>query len=422
MAVGDETIKSFLVGLGFDIDEAGLSKFNKSIKAAALQVTALYASVKIASAGIAYGIAQISESFEEIGYEYRIVAPAFNKVLLMRQEFLKAYSAAGVNLQKVVQDSIRLNFSLTKTKYAVEALYRSVGAKFFGLLTKQSDLFRKKIYENMPAIQNILEAFVRFIFKALEIVTQLGARIWEVLGGIYDFFKKLHDATDGWSTVILAVIAAWRLLNLEFLATPLGALIAGIITLIALYDDFKVWKEGGKSFFDWSSFVPVINAVMFALEALKKVWEDIIDIVGNVFLAFWKLFHLDFSGFFSSLGDALISVIHLINDWFSSFKAQIDALLSGVKFVTDWALHFIGQGENPNVSANVQNNPVIGPQTNPLGGNTQNNSQVNQNVHQQTNISVQGSADAQSVGKSVANEQGRVNFDMTRNFQSAVVK
>ena len=40
MAAGGDAdvIKSFLVGLGFDVDEASLSLFNKSIKDAAVHV------------------------------------------------------------------------------------------------------------------------------------------------------------------------------------------------------------------------------------------------------------------------------------------------------------------------------------------------------------------------------------------------
>ncbi len=44
---------------------------------------------------------------------------------------------------------------------------------------------------------------------------------------------------------------------------------------------------------------------------------------------------------------------------------------------------------------------------------------VNQKVSQETNITVQGSADAGATGKAVASEQNKVNFDMTRNMRSA---
>ncbi len=212
--MGDaEVIKSFLVGLGFGVDDASLKKFNEAIKSATLRVTALYASIQVAAAGIFKSISSVSSSFEQMGYEYRIIAPAINRALVLRNELLKAYRLAGVNIQHVIQQSVKFNMSLAKTQFAMKALYSSVASRFFPLLTKQMDIFRSKIYANMPKIQAALEKFVNFIFKAFEITTILGTRIWSILERVYDFFYKLHQATDGWSTMLLGAIAAWKLLG-----------------------------------------------------------------------------------------------------------------------------------------------------------------------------------------------------------------
>lgn len=406
-----EVIKSFLVGLGFGVDDASLAKFNKAVSSASLKVTALYASVKIAASGIVYGISKISEGFEQMGYEYRIIAPAINKAIVLRRELLKAYSAAGINITKVVQSSVRLNLSLTKTKFALEAIYKSVGSRFFELLTKQSDTFRQKIYANMPKIQNVLEKFVKFVFKALEATTALGLRLWSILTRVYDFFVMLDNATDGWSTIILGVIAAWKLLNLSFLATPFGLILAGLVAILALFDDFKVWQEGGESLFDWAKFVPVIDAVTNALISMRDVWKSIVDILGNVILAFYQLFQGDTHGFFDSLLQSGQAVLNLFAKLWESLKG-IGGVLSAVG---SFGANLFG-GEN--AAANVQNAPGGIPKASPVGTNVS-NAQTNQNVQQQTNINVMGSADASAVGKAVSGEQSRVNFDMVRNLKGA---
>lgn len=413
-----EVIKSFLVGLGFGVDDNSLAKFNKAISSAALRVTALYASVKVAAAGIVYGISEISEGFEKMGYEYRIIAPAINKALVLRRELLKAYSAAGINITKVVQASVKLNMSLAKTKFAFEAIYKSVGSRFFGLLTKQSDAFREKLYKNMPKIQNALERFVKFIFKALEATTTLGLRLWSILTRVYDFFVMLHKATDGWSTLILGLIAAWKLLNLSFLATPLGMIIAGLVAILALFDDFKTWQEGGKSLFDWSSFVPVIESVNQVLKSFVATWRALFDVIGNVVLAFYQLFHSDKQGFFDSMREAANRLI----DVFTNLWDHIKNIGSALATIGGWAGNglagLFGGDAGGNVAANLKNNPVGRPLANPVGSNVQ-NAQTNQHVSQQTSITVQGSADANSVGKAVAGEQSKVNFDMVRNMKGA---
>lgn len=402
-----DVIKSFLVGLGFGVDESSLSKFNKSIKDASIRVAALYASVNAASTAILYGISNISEGFEKMGYEYRIIAPAINKALILRQELLKAYSAAGINITKVVQQSVKLNMSLTKTKFALEAIYKSVGARFFTLITKQSDIFRQKIYQNMPKIQEALEKFVKFIFKALEAVTTLGVRLWSILMRVYDFFAMLDEKTNGWSTIILGVIAAWKLLNLSFLATPLGMIIAGLVAILALFDDFKTWQEGGKSLFDWSKFVPVINAVKAALESMKHTFLSLFDIVGNLVVAFYSLFKGDWYGFIDGIKGAFNSLIEA----FKNFWLQLKSFMDVAGSVGKWASSVFG--------ALNFDKPIVPQLTNPVGSSVNNNS-TNQNVNQQTSINVMGSADANAVGKAVSGEQSRVNFDMVRNMKGAV--
>lgn len=410
-----ETIKSFLVSLGFGVDESSLAKFNKSITAATVKVTALYTSINVLAAGVAKAITGISGDFEDLGYELKILAPAINKALVLRQEMFKAYAAAGINFERTVVSAARLNLSITKTKIALEAIYRSVGARFFPLLIKQSDLFRKKLYENMPKIQDALEKFVKIVFKALEIVTSLGLRVWEILSAVFGFFVRLNEATGGWSTVILGVVAAWRLLNLSFLATPLGMIIAGIVALIALWDDFKVWKDGGQSLFNWTNVVPIIDAVTNALGSLWDIAKNLIGVLLNLWSVIAKVFKSDFSGAFDSflavvnkLYGALSGVLNLLKD--------IWALNGAIGHVAGSALASFFSG--PNSAQNLQNNPIGRPLANPVGSNVQ-NSQVNQNVHQQTSINVMGSADASATGQAVASQQGKVNFDLTRNFKPA---
>lgn len=396
-----EVIKSFLVGLGFGVDDSSLSKFNKAIASAGVKVAALYASIKLTASAIVFSISKISEGFEQMGYEYRIIAPAINKTLMLRREMLKAYEAAGINITKVVQQSVLLNFSLAKTKFAFEAIYRSVASRFFPLITKQSDIFRQKLYANMPKIQAALERFVNFIFKAFEATVQLGTRIWSILTRVYDFFAKLHDATDGWSTVILGVAAAWKILNLSFLATPLGMLLTGLVALLALYDDFKTYQEGGKSLFDWSSFLPVIDAVTDALKSLRGVLDQVFQTIFALFDAFYHLIHLDFSGFADRIGLAFESITQYIKNLISTFGSLLN-IRSSLK---NWGINVLNSALTPAVS-------------NPVGSAVQ-NSQTNQNVDQQTSIIVQGSADANSTAKAVAGEQSRVNFDMVRNMKGA---
>lgn len=404
-----EVIKSFLVGLGFEVDDSSLAKFNSVIKTAAVRVTALYASVQLAAAGIFKAISGIADSFEEMGYNMRLVAPTLNKFLILRQEMLKAYGAAGINLVKVVQQSLLFNISLAKTKIALEAIYKSVGAKFLPSLTKQMDIFRSKIYANMPKIQQVLERMVKTIFRLFEGTLILGARLWSILSRIYDFFVKLDKATDGWSTRILAFAAAWRILNLSFLATPLGAVIGGLVALLALWDDFKVWQEGGKSLFNWEKWEPAINSAI-------RFGENFIDILKlifqNVFLvikALNQLFHLDFSGFWESVKQYASNALSIFSKLFDRIKGLID-LISKTTPAALGSIAGITAIGNPYFNQSSFAAPPVNPTT--AGGSV-----VNQSINQETKIDVNGSADANAIGKRVLDGQNGVNRNLGTNLR-----
>lgn len=401
--------------MGFSVDNNSLAKFNQSIGQATLKITALFAATKAMSAAVVFGISKISEGFEQMGYEFRIISPAINKALTLRRELLKAYSAAGINITKVIQNSVKLNMSLTKTRYALDAIYKSVGSRFFTAITKQSDLFRDRIYRNMPRIQNALEKLVKFIFKALEATTTLGARLWSILTRVYDFFEKLHKATDGWSSVIIGVIAAWKLLNLSFLATPLGMLLTGFVALLALWDDFKTFQEGGKSLIDWGSdATKTIVGITAAVVGLGAA-------IGAILLGMkaWALAQAAVNAVM------LLNPIGLVIAGVTALIALLTTLAVKLGYLKGVGSFFSGLGGQvmnlmggENVGANLQNNPAIKQMQNPLGAGAS-NSLTNQNVQQQTSINVMGSADANAVGKAVAGEQNRVNFDMIRNMKGA---
>lgn len=412
MAQGDtEVIKSFLVGLGFDVDESSLGAFNKAIQTAALRVTALYGSISAFASSMVYAFSKISEGFEEMGYQYHIIAPAINKAIVLRNELMKAYGAAGINIRKVIVASVNLNMSLTKTKYAMEAIYKSVGSKFFGLLEKQSDTFRKKLYQNMPAIIGGLTKLVKVVFSAFDIIIQLGQRIWDILSRVYNFFSMLDDKTNGWSTIILAVLAAWKLLNLEFLATPLGMLIAGIVTLIALWDDFQVWREGGKSMFDWSSFLPIINAVNVAIGAVKNTLDALFTILFSIGGVLVSIFSGDFHKAFYFMGEAVRGLVQ----WVGALVDQFKALLGIGGAVSQWAEGF----GNWDVGKKVLNWFGQGQSAQPIGSNTTNNNSNRVIANQQTTINVAGSPNAQQIGNQVAGAQNGVNRDLVRNLKGA---
>lgn len=413
-----DVIKSFLVSLGFDVDEGSLKKFVKGVTDATIRVGIFAASVKAAAAGIFYSISKVSDGFEQMGYEYRIIAPMLNKVLVMRNELLKAYRAAGINIQSAVINSVKFNMALAKTKFQLEGIYKSVGLKFLPILTKQMDFFRSKVSANMTKILAYLEKFVKLVFKASEAVTLLAIRAWSILSRVWDMFLKLDEATNGWSTKILLAVAAWKYLNLQFLATPLGMILSGLLAILALYDDFMVWKEGGQSFFDWGSettrvmvglsaailgVAGAVYGIVLAMKAYRAIMLGV-NIVQGIFNG---LILLNPVGLMIAGVTVLIGLLVLLIAKWTTVK---DALGGFFSSVGGKILNFIG-GDSANPQLPQVNNLQASPPG--AGGSTA------QTVNQETKIVVNGNSDPRATAREVVGMQKRTNFDMARNLKGA---
>lgn len=418
-----EVIKQFLVGLGFGVDEKSLKNFGKAIDASLTKVKLISAAIVGMASGAFFGISKISEGFEEMGYATRMIAPAINKAILLRKAMVAAYKDAGINMVQAVQQSIKFNMSLAKTKFQLEGIVKSTAIKFLPMLTKQMDIFRTKVSANMPKILALLERFIKFIFKAFEGVVILGTRLWSMFGRLWDILTTLDTATGGWSTKILALAAAWKILNLSFLASPLGLILVGLLAILALYDDFMTWKEGGESLFDWGSpavqtimgvvaaivgMVAIFKTAMIAMQAYRALMIGITAITAAFKAVMAAVRIAMLLGMLNPVGlvvaavAGLIALVTLLIMKWDTIKKGIGGFFSGLG---GKVLDFVGGDVNKNLTVS------------PLGSNGGNSS--SQNVKQDTTIIVQGATDPANTATRVANQQDQVNFNMTRNMKGA---
>jgi len=114
--VNGEVIKTFLVGLGFAVDDKSLKNFNKAMDNAYVRMTLIAGGITAAATGIFAGISQISDGFEKMGYEYRIIAPMINRQIMLRNALLKL-PGNWYQHHSAVQQSGDFQFSLSQTKF-----------------------------------------------------------------------------------------------------------------------------------------------------------------------------------------------------------------------------------------------------------------------------------------------------------------
>ena len=546
-----ETIKEFLVGLGFKVDEAGLAKFSAGIASASLRVTALAAATAAAAGVIVAGVQKIAADFDQMdklatqfrttadaidefadvagilgikeetaveglknldsaivdvsmdmgrakavfadlgisvkdaagnlkpttevmaelaekfkgmekGKQIRVMErlgldPALLKVFnadmaALREEMEAIDKAAGLDFGQAMEESKALmkiwramQQEIQKWKLLFKTALESVSVKLMPkfraqirAITDAMINFRRKVMDNLPkaieAIMPIIDVIMRIAEAFIKITTRIASGAMTIIG----WLLKLNEFTGGWAGYILAAAAAWKFLNLSFLASPLGILLLLAAVVALLIDDFLTFKEGGESLIDWGSdfgivmqdvtaaltgflaYLVLSKAAVVAMTIATNAWGAATAIMNGVMAAARTavlLFNLVL--YANPIGLVIAALVALIaagallianwdtvKAWFSSF---FDWMSAGFSKIAEWGGKVAGMfgfgGGAPASAPSPQARAAV-------AGN-------GQNVNQQTQIVVQGSSDPAATARAVSGEQGRVNADMARNMRGA---
>ena len=128
--------------------------------------------------------------------------------------------------------------------------------------------FAKIGYDLLSIVTPALEKFLS-ILQAVgawaqqhERIVAIVAGLAAALGAVGALAGALGAVSLAWGGLVAAITAAWPILAVVGI---IGAL-AGAIYL--LWNDYKVWSEGGKSLFDWSWWTDMVNSAKSAWDGL----------------------------------------------------------------------------------------------------------------------------------------------------------
>lgn len=126
-----ETIKEFLVGLGFKVDEAGLAKFTSGVTSATVAVTAMGAAVAAAATAIFAGVKGVANEYNELAKlaeQFRTTADAVD-------EFVDAAQILEVDNDKAVESLRNLDRAIVDTSMDMgraKAVFEDLGISVKG--------------------------------------------------------------------------------------------------------------------------------------------------------------------------------------------------------------------------------------------------------------------------------------------------
>ncbi len=395
-----ETIKDFLVSLGFKVDESGERKFNAvlagvtsnaiktgfAVEAAALSVVAFTAKIAQASDKLYWasqrtgatvqGLKQISYAISQVGGSadsaissleslsrfirtnpgaegflnrlgvqtrdasgnMRDMASIFtgvgqklssmpyyranqyasmlgideNTLMAMRRgvggfsgEYSAMAKAIGFNADQAAVSSNRFMTSLRSFGEMAGMARDKIGANLAGGLAGSLDKLRRQILDNFPKIEQTLTAAIKGVLWLGDLIARLFSRLMEGTSDLLDWWKSLDKQTRELITLFGALTVALRILNSTFWMSPIGLVTAFAASIALLWEDYKTWKEGGKSLIDWGKWKPEVDA---ALKMVKDLRQTVVDLgksiakLLNIDPKSWSL-KWDFNNFITQMGE-----------------------------------------------------------------------------------------------------------------------
>lgn len=365
-----ESLKEYLIKLGWDVDELGLNKvqdglnkveksadsignkFVKSFAKAGISVGGFLTTVTIGVFNFMSNVARadlaterwarrmwtteenarsLTTALDAMGASYEDIfymTPEEYRNMLELKNFSSSLKAPA-DVEKTLKQIRDINQEINKTKIifanAAQWIAYYLGqylGKDFENAQQAMEEFNNYLVEKLPIVTEKIAKYISWIVRlakvAIQFMSNLKARLQEI-------FDKMPS---GFKTASLAATAFLGALKMG----PVGLFIAGITTLLLLLDDFYTWQRGGKSAFDWgnlfggadtglTSWINDLDLTKDSADDLTDSLSDCKDAWGEVFKAAWKFIDehdvIDkvLSGFVTFLDDmvqALTTIADLI--------------------------------------------------------------------------------------------------------------
>ncbi|WP_458038698.1 transglycosylase SLT domain-containing protein [Pantoea ananatis] len=207
-------------------------------------------------------------------------------------QYTQMAKAIGYNADTAAVSSNRFMTSLRSFGEMAGMARDKIGSNLAGGLAGSIDSLRKQVIDNFPKIEAALTGGIKLILWLADTIGKVVFRLIEAAGDIRDWWNTLDKSTRQLIEIFGGLVVAWRVLNSAFLMSPVGIVTALGLAIFALYDDYRVWKEGGKSLIDWKKWQPDVDAALKAIKELKSSLRDAGDQVArllNIDLKNWTL-------------------------------------------------------------------------------------------------------------------------------------
>jgi len=181
--------------------------------------------------------------------------------------------ALGVVTDAQGDKIIKYSDALTVLNFGMKSLGIQTSVSLAPKMTALSEKFTEFLIANKKLISEGIE-------KTLDILEA----VIEAIGRFIESVNIAVKSTLGWTklSVLLAIMFS-----------PLYAVPALVLAIIAIFDDLYVFIQGGDSFLS-GFFQPLITSSLDAIDKIKKMFSGMLDWIGNTFKSIIPESLLDF--------------------------------------------------------------------------------------------------------------------------------
>ena len=361
MSTGSDVIKEFLVSLGYKIDVSGEKRFTDGIKDATKVVTELGVAAGAAALAIGAAVTKMADQLDKLYFtSQRTKASAENiKALGFAADQMGSSSDAAQASLESFAKFLRINPAGENLIQSWGVQTRDTNGELRDTTELMKDLggvFRRLPYsqayrraEVLGIDEKTLMALIKgmdgfegrykqilarygldtdkaaaqsheFMLRMRELRANadvLGTVIGSRLIGIFDELEYRWDSLDETTKKNIESFAKWGAAILAGTAILAGGpvawigALAGVIAL--LWDDYRVWKEGGKSLIDWGKWKPEIDLARAGIDLVRDGFQNLI-MLGKVAWPHMVDGWHDLTAAVREAYDWIMKVIHAVED------------------------------------------------------------------------------------------------------------
>lgn len=208
-------------------------------------------------------------------------------------EYRGMLARAGLNLDDATKKSHQFMVETRTLGSAFAILGTKISSSLSEQLTAYIRRFREGLVDNFGKITEVIDRVIKGVLWLSDVFSQLALRAIQVIESLVEWWNSFDDSTKKVIASVALLVAGWKILNAVFLSTPLGRLALLATALLALYDDYRVWKEGGKSLIDWSIWEEQINNAMFGLGKLGRALRGLGKMAQDAWAGRWNALPAD---------------------------------------------------------------------------------------------------------------------------------